>query len=179
LPWAKHGARFGWLRSIRRPPGEVLDDAIQQVADAVGVFSGDLEHEIKAEGIKVQDAARPLVVGLVDGEQRRNVGLANHLGDLAVARYQPFTAIYNQHKKIRGVNRPAAALENELVQRVLTCPEHASRVHEFELGAVPLRCLGNHVPGRPGNRRHDGPTGVADAVEECGLPDIRATDEYD
>jgi len=57
--------------------------------------------------------ARPLVVGLVDGDDRRLVGGTDHLGNLRITGHQPFTAIHNEHKEIRLLDRPAPAVEHE------------------------------------------------------------------
>ena len=80
---------------------ELLDDRVEQVADAVAVLGADLDDVIEAEPVELERAgAGAAIVGLVDGENDRHVRLARGLGDFLVAGHKTFAAVDDEHDQI-------------------------------------------------------------------------------
>jgi hypothetical protein len=96
-----------------------------------------------------------------------------------VAGHQPLAAVHDEHEQVGGMNRAAAALEHELVQRILAGAEHAAGVDHLERHAAPLGRMRDHVARGPGNRRDDRAPRPRDAVEQRRLADVGASDEDD
>src|SRR5689334_1023071 len=91
---------FRETAGTRGENGKALDDFVEQIANALAVLSGDLEHRLEAELMKLDDSgAGPAVVSLVHGNHGRLVCRAHDLCDVVIAWDEPFTAIHNQHKE--------------------------------------------------------------------------------
>ena len=140
---------------MSRRAGRSADDLVEQVANTVAVFGGDLDDRLEAELIELdRAAARPLVVGLVDRHQHRHVHRAEPLGDLLVAGHQPVASIYNEDNDLRRFERP-------LARRCTTSSwsgscaraEHPAGIDQRERNPLPLSRLRDHVARRPGDRR--------------------------
>ena len=106
----------------------------------VAVLGGDLDDRLEPELIELdRPPARPLVVGLVDRHQHRHARPCRSArGDLLVAGHQPFPAVDDEHDDVRGVERPPAVLDDQLVQRILAGAEHPAGVDERERDSLPL-----------------------------------------
>ena len=151
---------------------------IQQIAHARRVLGRDLHHVIEPELVEIHDAPGPLVVDLVDGQDRRHVGRAHRLRNVPVAGDEPFPPIDDEYQQVRRGNRPVAARQDKLVQRILAGAKHPAGIDQLETHALPLRGLGQHVAGGAGNRRHNRTAAVADAVEQRRLPHVGAADQH-
>ena len=93
--------------------------------------------------------------------------------------HESLTAVDDENHKVSFCNGFPALLDDQLVKRVGLRAEHPARVDEGKVVALPLGGPGVGVPGRPGQRRDDRLAGIRDAVEEGGLPHVRAADQHD
>ena len=61
---------------------EFFDDHLEQIADAVAMFGADLDHVLEAKPVQLQrTGAGAAIVGLVDRENDRHVGVTSGFGD--------------------------------------------------------------------------------------------------
>jgi hypothetical protein len=142
-----------------------LDDFVEQISYPFAMLRRDLRHGIEAKLIELDGSFRTAVIRLVDGEERRLVGGADGIRDLAIAGEQTLAAIDDEHQQIGGLNRAAAALEDKLVEWILADAEHSAGVHDLERHAAPFRLLRNHIARRARNGRDDRAALAGDAIE--------------
>ena len=99
------------LRSGSVCEAKLLDDHLEQIADALAVLGADLDDGVEAQPIQLERAgAGAAVVGLVDREDDRHAGIARGLGDVLVAGDQALAAVDHEDDQIGGLQarvRPA------------------------------------------------------------------------
>jgi hypothetical protein len=168
--------RSAWARGQTR---QAFDDFVQQITNALSVLSGDLEHRLEAELMKLEDpGTRATVVDLVDCNHRRLVCRAHDLRNVPIARHDPLAPIHNKHKEIGVSDRSTPAFEHQFVKRVLACAEHAAGVGQLEARALPFRRKSDDVARGPGDRSDDRASSARQTVKKRGFPDIWAADEH-
>jgi hypothetical protein len=159
---------------------QTVNDLVEQFSDTHAVLGGDFEHWIESELMEVHDpGAGTPVVGLVHRQERRRVGLAHDARNFPIAGDHALAAIHDEHKEICVSDRPTAALEHELVQRILAGAKHPTGVGDFEGGPLPFGGVCDDVAGRSGNRGDDRPPSTGQTVKKRGFPDIRPSDQDD
>ena len=113
--------------------GQAREDLVQQLRDAVAMLGRHFDHGIEAHLKELEGAVPgPLVVRLVDGQNRRPPERADPLGDLLIARDQPLAAVDDEHDQVRLLERPESVLDHELVQRVGRRAEQAAGIDQGE-----------------------------------------------
>ena len=125
---------------------------VEQLANALAVLGGDLEHRLEPELVELDDAglrARLSSVLLTAS----SAGLSAARTARAISRSpgtSAFAAIHNEHKEIGVRNRATPAFEHERVQRILAGAEHPAGIDQLEMRALPLRRLRDDIARRPG-----------------------------
>ena len=103
------------------------------------MFGGDLQDGIEAELIELHRARlRSAIVSLVDGDDHRAIGGARRFGNLPVAGHQALSPVHHQHQQVGRPNRQPASFEHERVEGIEAGSEHAARVGQLEVHALPL-----------------------------------------
>ena len=129
---------LGHRLGTRRQP---LHDVVQQIARPFAVLRGNLDDGFEAQPVELGGPVlRSPVVGLVDGDEHRNVRSAEGVGDLLVAGDQAIAAIYHEDNDIRLLERLSALDDDELVERVLACPEEPAGIDQRK--RVPSHSVG-------------------------------------
>ncbi len=167
---------------VSSPAGawQVLHQLVEQVADAGAVLGGHLEKRVEAELVELhRRVARAAHVGLVHHREDRDVGATDLADDLGIAGHEPLLTVEHEHQDVGLREGALAALEDQLVERIVARAEHAPRVEQREVEIVPGDGLFDHVAGRAGHGRDNGAARPRDPVEERGLADIRPSDEHD
>ena len=96
-------------RSAARLPRQPLDDLVEQIADALSVLGAHLDDRIEPELVQLQRSGLGApIVGLVDGEDRRNIGAANRGGNFLVARRPALRGRRRQTRSPSPLAGPAA-----------------------------------------------------------------------
>ena len=132
----------------------------------MAMFRRNLHNGIESELEKLhRRRLRPLVVGLVDGDEYRPIGLPQLLGDALVARHQPLAPVDYEHQEIGADHRATALLDHELVQGVFAGAEHPPGVEKLEGRPAPDGRPGERIARCAGNRRHNRAPRTGDAVE--------------
>ena len=161
--------------SARQP----LDDLVHQLADALPVLGADLDDRVEAEPVQLErPAARAPIVGLVDRQDRRRRPRPDGGGNVLVAGHQPLAAVDDEHDEVRRPQRAPAALDHQLVQRILAGAEHPAGVGQLERPILASDRMRDDVPGGARDGRHDGAPGPGQPIEQRGLTDVGPADEH-
>ena len=174
-PVRPHRGRFHALAA-----GQPAHGFIEQVADPEAVLGRNGYQGRDAQGAELIDAPGRLpVVHLVDGQHHRYAGAPRAVGHLPIGGHEAVAAVDQQDDEVGGVERPEPLLRDRLLQRIGAGPEQPARVDQLERRAEPLGLGRDDVARRAGNRRHDGPPGPADPVEQRRFSDVGTSDEHD
>jgi DNA-binding protein HU-beta len=164
----------------RRRRRQTALDLVEQFAHAASVLGADLHDGIEAQPVEFEGPGdRPLVVGLVDGQHDRLAGAAHRLGNLLVARHEPFPAVHHEDHEVGRGQGALTGFDDQLVQWVLAAAEHAPGVGKQEAAIGHWHRVTHGIPSGAGHGRHNRPPGSRHPVEQRGLADIGPADEYD
>ncbi len=159
---------------------QAFDDLVEKVSRALAVLGGNLDDRLETQPIELEGAVLGApVVGLVDGDEDRNIRRPQAAGDLFVGGQQPITAIYNEHNDIGRLERFLPLQDHELVQRIVARPEESAGIDEGERRAEPLGGMGFGVARGPGHRRHNRAPSASYAVKQGGFAHVGPSDQYD
>ena len=154
------------VRAGLAPGWQTLDYLVEQVPGSQPMLGGNLDDWLEAQAIELgRGIFRPAIVGLVDGDEHRDVRRTQAPGDLLVGRHQAFPAIHNKDNEIGGRQRLLSLRDDERVQRIVARPKQASRVDERKRRAQPLRGKRLGVARGPWYRRDDRASRARNSIE--------------
>ena len=154
------------VRNRFAPCGQALDHLVEQVPGSLPMLGGNLDDRLEAQAVELgRRIFRPAIVGLVDGDEHRNVGRTQAVGNLLVCRDETLPAIHNEHNEIRCRQRLLPLLDDERVQRIGARPKEASGVDERKRRAQPLRGKRLGVTGGPWHRRDNCASRARNSIE--------------
>jgi hypothetical protein len=106
-------AGLGGLGLLFFGPGrQAFDDLVEQIADALTVFAGDLQNRIEAQLVEVdRSAPRAPIVGLVHGDDHGHPARSQRVGDVAISGHQPLAAVDDKNHQVGGIERALASLD--------------------------------------------------------------------
>ena len=148
------------------PGRQTLDHLVEQVPGSQPMLGGNLDDRLEAQAVELgRGIFRPAIVGLVDGDEHRDVRRTQAVGNLLVGGDEAFPAIHNEHNEIGRRQSLLPLLDDERVQRIGARPEESSGVDERKRRAQPLRGKRLGVAGGPWHRRDDRASGARNSIE--------------
>jgi len=160
-----------WRREQALEPGDHGENA------AV-VLRADGEGVGKAETRKLRGARRVLVqVDLVDREQQRLGGAAQHFGEILVERREAVLAVDDKEQDIRRGERDLHFRADLIGKARIDLRADAAGINNLKWIVAELAERGNAVAGDTRHIVHDGDFASREAIEERGLADIGPTDD--
>ena len=165
---------------VKGSAGRTRNHRVEQIVDAASVLSGDGEHLLDAEAVKIVDQRRLLfAVDFVDCEEKRPVGLAQQADQFEVGAGE-FGASVDHHDDGGGfVERDARLTVDFGRDQVFLFGQNAAGVDDAQMAAAPLGVAVEAVAGDAGFVADNGAARAHDAVEERGLADIGAAHDGD
>ena len=144
------------------------------------MLGGDEHAVAEAEAREIRMRGLVLVVvHLVDDEQDRRLGLAELLRQRLVDGRQTVLGIDDEKDQVRGLHRDVRLDGDLLVEAVVKRRADAAGVDQSAGMCGQRAGRGDAVPGDARLVVDDGDFPAGKAVEEGGLPDVRAADDGD
>ena len=137
------------------------------------MLGGDLDDGLEAKAVKFEDSVvGSVVVHLVDGQHDRDATDAELSSHLVVSRNRSLAPVHDEDHHVDGPGSLPATVGDRLPHRIFADPHDAAGVDQREDPLLPLDRPRQHVPGRPGDRRHDCPACSGQSVEDRRLADV-------
>ena len=162
--------------------GQPGNHLVEQIADPVACSAAISTTGSKPELVELRRSpARPLVVGLVDGQQHRERSpSARRVGNFLVAGQQPLAPVHQENNDLCLIRaradpprRPARASGSSLAPNI---PPVSTSVN-----VTPCHSAGCEITSRvvPAIGCHDRTPRVRDSVEKRGFSDVWASHQHD
>ena len=155
--------------------GHAVENFFQEFGDAGGVLGGDGQHRLDAEAAKIFDVALELgVVDFIDREDQRLAEALQQAGKVDVGGSKFGAGIDDHHDDVGFFERDLGLTEDFGGNEGFVVGHDAAGIDDANAFAGPLGIAVEAIASDPGLIADDGAALPDKAVEERGLPHVRA-----